>query len=194
MGPGNRVVLSRRGLAGNSAAGRGCCSLGSAELVQQALTNGVSRSDRQPPERVATTRFGCRGYFGPSVIISDCATRASAAIFGSNLFCHCESPPCAGSASTLSTYQNRIADDGKAHDTTIVSWLPAPCATGVPPVPEHGQDGRGTSIVAAPPRCATDIRRTFCPLRSRGRYTFCPFRSRRGRVCEIRISLWNRIV
>jgi hypothetical protein len=34
--------------------------------------------------------------------------------------------------------------------------LPAPsCATGVPPVPEHGQDGRGTSLAAAPPRCAT---------------------------------------
>jgi hypothetical protein len=26
---------------------------------------------------------------------------------------------------TLPSYQNRIADDGKAHDTTIVSWLPA---------------------------------------------------------------------
>ena len=34
--------------------------------------------------------------------------------------------------------------------------LPAPsCATGVPPVPEHGQDGRGTSLVAALPRRAT---------------------------------------
>jgi hypothetical protein len=30
-------------------------------------------------------------------------------------------------------------------------------ATGVPPVPEHGQDGRGTSLVAAPPRCAAAV-------------------------------------
>ena len=47
------------------------------------------------------------------------------------------------------------------------------CATGVPPVPEHGQDGRGTSLVAAPPRCASvslwlvhsiflSLRTTFC--------------------------------
>jgi hypothetical protein len=36
--------------------------------------------------------------------------------------------------------------------------LAAPsCATGVPPVPEHGQDGRGTSLVAAPPRCAAPV-------------------------------------
>jgi hypothetical protein len=25
----------------------------------------------------------------------------------------------------VATHQNRIADDGKAHDTTILSWLPA---------------------------------------------------------------------
>jgi hypothetical protein len=32
--------------------------------------------------------------------------------------------------------------------------LPAPsCATAILAVPEHGQDGRGTSLVAASPRC-----------------------------------------
>jgi hypothetical protein len=59
------------------------------------------------PERVATTRFGCRGFFGHSVVIFDL-------------------PP-APFELTLPTYHNRIANDGKAHDTTIVSWLPATC-------------------------------------------------------------------
>jgi hypothetical protein len=61
--------------------------------------------------------------------------------------------------------EERAADlnGGGRHCNTVKSCflnkkfsLPAPsCATGVPPVPEHGQVGRGTSLVAAPPRCAT---------------------------------------
>ena len=40
---------------------------------------------------------------------------------------------------------------------SLATWRGKPaatCATGVPPVPEHGQDGRGTSLVAAPARWA----------------------------------------
>jgi hypothetical protein len=53
----------------------------------------------------------------------------------------------------------KAAGEGSLHCNTVNSCffdktfsLPAPsCATGVPPVPEHGQDGRGTSLVAASP-------------------------------------------
>ena len=62
--------------------------------------------------------------------------------------------------------EGRAADlnGGGLHCNTVTSCflnnkfsLPAPsCATAILAVPEHGQDGRGTSLVAASPRCATN--------------------------------------
>ena len=43
-------------------------------------------------------------------------------------------------------------------ETSGVTACPS-CATGVPPVPEHGQDGRGTSLVAAPPHALQPLNR-----------------------------------
>jgi hypothetical protein len=72
-------------------------------------------------KRVATTRFGCRGFFGHSVAMFDL--------------------PAAPPRLTLSTYWNRIADDGGlAQGERSPAFL---CESGKA---VHGQDGRIVEI------------------------------------------------
>ena len=51
------------------------------------------------------------------------------------------------------------------------------CAMAILAMPEHGQDGRGTSLVAAPPRCATPPRIDFGKRGVASRYPSAPRRT-----------------